>query len=279
MTRPWQLRRIVGDARRHRGVWLAVAGAIALAGFCAAAACLAVRSGRRAADPGEPASHLIVSLKDDLATADAGDLRRVLGRLPGVEEVRTVSAREALDQLVRALGDRAPLLDGVGSDLLFPTLEVAVRPDAAEGLAFRLRRVRGVVDVDLVPAAPPGPGSDRRAVLGARAAAAAGGGAALLALVAALAWLRARLRPELAVLLTLGATRATSLRPALLLVVAASVLGAAVGLLGATGAAHAWLGIGGLAAREGVLGGAALVALALVAARLALGGVEAAGAG
>jgi cell division protein FtsX len=282
VTRPWLVRRLVGDARRHRGVWLAVTVAFAVVGFCAAGARL-VGFGARATAPAPP-SHLVVSLKDDLAAPAVAELARVLAGLPGVEDVRPVSAREGLERLVRALGDRAPLLDGVGADLMFPTLELAVRPAAAaDGLAFRLRRLRGVADVDLVSPAPlaldaSGDGGAPTS-LGARAAIGAAGAAALLALAAALALLRARLRPELSVLLGLGVTRATGARPALVLATATAALGAAAGVLGASGMGHAWLGMDGLAARDGAIGIAALAVLALLASRVALAGVEAAGAG
>jgi FtsX extracellular domain len=288
VTRPWLLRRIVGDARRHRGVWLALAAAFGVVGFCAAGARLATRAATEAAVAGaaEPVAHIIVSLKDDLGAEEIGTLRGVLTRLPGVEEVRSVSAREGLERLVHELGDRASLLDGVGSDLMFPTLEIAARPaSAASALAFRLRRLSGVADVDLVPAtpasaspAPPWFGA-RGPWLVARVAALGGGVAALLALLWALALLRARLRPDLSVLVTLGVTRATSLRPALALATVSAAVGATLGLVGASGAGRAWLGLGALAAREGALGGLVLVALAFVAARIVLHGVEAAGAG
>jgi FtsX extracellular domain len=275
VTRPWLLRRLVGDARRHCGVWLALAAAFGVVGFCAAGARLATSAAAAPAFVEAPA-HVIVSLRDDLAAAEVLELRRVLSGLPGVEDVRAESARAGLERLVRELGDRASVLDGVGPDLMFPTLEITARPASAAALAFRLRRLSGVADVDLVAASPtPGSRATGRSV---RLAVAAGGAAALLALIAALGLLRARLRPELAVLVTLGVTRATSVHPALVLAAVSAGVGAAVGLLGASSAGRAWLGLGALAAREGALGVVTLLALALLATLAVLRGAEAAGA-
>jgi FtsX-like permease family protein len=275
VTRAWLLRRLVGDGRRHGGVWVALVGAFAVVAFAAAGA---RALGRAAAPPAPPATHVIAYLDDGLDAPGVAELQRVLATLAGVEAVRAVSARESLEVLRRDLGARAGVLEGVGPELLPPTLEIVARPAAASALAFRLRRLRGVADVDLVtaPADAMAPhGDPRRPVcLGVALAGALG----LLALVAALALLRARLRVELGLWLTLGLTRAGSVRPALALAAAAAAVGVALGGFGASWASRPWLGVGALPAREVAVGAAALLVLALAASRVALRVPEAAGA-
>ncbi|HSZ83695.1 MAG TPA: permease-like cell division protein FtsX, partial [Polyangia bacterium] len=149
MTRAWLLRRLVGDARRHGAVWLAVAVAFAIVGFVAAGARLATRA--TAPRPMAPQALVVAYLADDLDAPGVTDLRRVLATLPDVVAVRGVSAREGLERLRAGLGARGAVLEGVGADLLSPSLEIAVRPASTAGaLAFRLRRLHGVVDVDVV---------------------------------------------------------------------------------------------------------------------------------
>ena len=274
MTRAWLLRRLVGDGRRHGVVWLALAVAFAVVGFSAAGARLL---GRASATPAAPEARVIAYLADDLDARGAAELQRVLGTLPGVESVRAVSANEGLALLRRELGARAGVIEGVGADLLEPSLEIVARPSEAAALAFRLRRLRGVTDVDLVAAAPPvgPPGeSPSRARLGLALAGALG----LLALLAALALLRARVRVELSLWLTLGLPRAACARPVLWLATAAGLLGAALGGVAASWAARAWLGAAGLPPREVALGALGLLVVALVASRVALRIPEAAGA-
>jgi hypothetical protein len=201
----------------------------------------------------------------------------VLERLPGVEAVRAVSGREGLELLRRELGARAAVLEGVGPDLLAPSLEIAARPETAAALAIRLRRTRGVADVDLV-AAPDAPVAASEARRAARLGVALAGALGLLALAASLALLRARLRGELALWLTLGLTRAAGARPALWLAGAAGVAGAGLGAAGASWAARAWLDVAALRAPEIALGAGGILLFALAVSRIALRVPEAAGA-
>jgi len=287
VTRAWLLRRLVGDTRRHGVAWLALAAAFALVGFVAAGARLAARA--TATSPAPSEARVIAYLDDDLDTPAVAELRRVLGTLPGVEEVRGVSAREGLARLRAGLGARAAILEGVGADLLPPSLEIRARPAAtASALAFRLRRLPGVTDVDLVSddrvaAAPPDatPRDVRDPLVGAlraRAAIVCGGALALLALAGALRFLRARLRVELGLLFSLGLTRAASARPARWLATGAGLGGGALGLVAASLASRALLGGVALPAREALLGAGALAVVALLAPRLALRVPEASGA-
>jgi hypothetical protein len=273
VTRAWLLRRLVGDGRRHGVAWLALAAAFAVVAFAAVGARLL----GRASAPAAPASRVVAYLDEGLDAAATAELERVLATLPGVEGVRVVSAREGLDELRGALGARAGVLEGVGPDLLAASLEVVARPAAAAALAIRLRRLRGITDVDLVTApAPAGPPADARRP--ARLGVALAGALGLLALGAALALLRARMRVELALWLALGLTRAASARPALWLATVAGAGGGAVGGFGASWAARAWLDVGALPARELAVGAAGVVVLAAAASRVALRIGEAAGA-
>ena len=133
MTRAWLLRRIVGDGRRHGGVWLALVAAFAVVTFSAAGARVL---GRASATPPPPAAHVIAYLDDGLDASGAAELQRVLATLAGVEAVRAVSARESLEVLRHELGARAGVIEGVGPELLTPTLEIVARPAAASALAF-----------------------------------------------------------------------------------------------------------------------------------------------
>jgi FtsX-like permease family protein len=277
VTRAWLLRRLVGDVRRHGAVWLALAAAFAVVGFVTAGARLAERAA--AAAPAEPEALVIAYLADELDAPGVAELRRVLSTLPGVVEVRAVSAREGLERLRGGLGARAAVLEGVGTDLLSSSLEIVARPTgAAAALAFRLRRLRGISDVDLVSEAPPA-ASARRVPLAmsVRAPVVLGGALGLLALVAALRLLGARLRLELGLLFSLGLSRAASARPARWLATTSGLLGAGLGSGAAVLGARAWGG-GALPARELALVVAALVVAAFIAPRLALRVPEAAGA-
>jgi hypothetical protein len=279
VTRAWLLRRLVGDARRHGVVWLAVAVAFAMAGFVAAGARLAARA---SSPPPVTSQALVVAyLADDLDAPGVADLRRVLATLPDVVAVRGVTAREGLERLRAGLGTRGAVLEGVGADLLSPSLEIAVRPAATAGaLAFRLRRLHGVVDADLVPAQTRDETAGSRvggALAGAgRAPIVLGGALGGLALAASLWLLRARFGVELALLFSFGLPRAASARPARWLATIAALAGGALGLVAATAVARTWLGGELPPIREGLLGAGALVLVALVAPWLALRVPEAA---
>ncbi|HEY2729946.1 MAG TPA: permease-like cell division protein FtsX [Polyangia bacterium] len=273
MTRAWLLRRLVGDGRRHGLAWLALVAAFGVVGFSAAGARLVARAAMPVAAPGV---RVIAYLEDDLDAPGVAALERALAKLPGVEAVRVVSAREGLELLRGALGPRAAVIEGVGPDLLSPSLELLARPALAEALAFRLRRLRGVAGVDLVAAPPPpGPGDGplRSRFLFAPGAALGG-----LGLLAAFAFLRARLRVELALWFALGLPRGASARPAVWLAMAAAGLGAALGGFAVSWSARSWLELGTLPLRELALGAASLLVLAFVASRVALRIPEAAGA-
>jgi FtsX extracellular domain len=272
VTGPWLLRRLVHDAGRHRVVWFALAGAFAVLGFCATNVRLAVRARRASsAAAARPAARIIAYVNDDLDAQAVTELQRVLRELPGVEEARLASAREVIELLHRELGDQAAVLDGVDEDLLFRSLDIAVRPASAAALAFRLRRLRGIADVDLVDDGEL-PGQSSRALSipaqasaheGARASVALAA-AAWLALWAAIALLRRRVRGEMPVFLAMGLTRGDSLRAPVLLTLGAATLGAVAGTLAAVSGWRAWVGAAGLPVRDWAVGLAALIGVALL---------------
>jgi hypothetical protein len=274
VTRAWLLRRLVGDGRRHGLAWLALVAAFGVVGFSAGGARLVARVTVPGAPPG---ARVIAYLEDDLDAPGVAALERALAKLPGVETVRVVSAREGLELLRGALGPRAAVIEGVGPDLLAPSLEILARPTLAEALAFRLRRLRGVADVDLVAAPPPAPGPGD-GPLRLRLLFAPGAALGVLGLLAAFALLRARLRVELALWFALGLTRGATARPAAWLAMASAGLGAALGGFAVWWTAPSWLGRGTLSLRELALGAASLLVVAFVASRLALRIPEAAGA-
>ena len=91
----------------------------------------------------------------DVSTLDRDALATALGQLPGVAGVRVLPSDEALGRMRAELGTRAALLDGVEDGFLPTTLEIALRPGAqgagrADELAWRLRRMAGISDVDVL---------------------------------------------------------------------------------------------------------------------------------
>jgi FtsX extracellular domain len=240
MSRPdaawrWLIRRCGRDLARHGLALGAVVLAFIVVGLAASAA-LGAAGPRGAQARAEKPALIIATLGDELDAAQTEDMSRALARLPGVGGVRLVSARDALSGLRAALGSRAAVLEGVGADLLANSLEVDVAPARAAALGSRLRRLRGITEVDVVATAgsvapagaspldpPPAPRAARWLVAG----------AALLSLTAALIVLRARARVELAVLSSFGFTHAGATRPLVLLATAAAVVGAAAGMMAA----------------------------------------------
>jgi len=236
VTVAWVVHRALRDVRRHRAV-----AAVLGVGFCLAALLGgAYRLGARAA--GEVASAVrggtavIAYLHDDVDAARAAVLRETLAGLPGVGSARLVTSEEALARLRQHLGPEQALLDGVEDGFLPASVEIALTPAPAiaaraRGLAARLRRIAGIVDVDGM--------EDRAARLSAwlRLAGWLGNvGLALAALcgVTAVALAtglgRERRRAEGAVFAALGDTRFSSGLPASLAGGASAALGAALGI-------------------------------------------------
>lgn len=257
MTPAWILRRTVLELRRQSGPLgaLGVAflfAALLLGGYRLARPVLPDLRGRAAQ---QAPAEVIAYLREDLDQRAIGALRQVLVQLPGVERVLLVSPEEALVHLRQQLGQHARVLDGAEDGLLPPSLEVWLRRDGdsaaggsaaggeaagpvdttalARQLAWRLQRVDGIVEVDVV--APRGDGNVAvwsrafgrtsvallaAAVLGAVALVLFGGAAG-----------RSRRRAEMQVLLSLGFTRTALVLPAVLLGFAVALVGTAVGLV------------------------------------------------
>lgn len=245
MSAAWIWRRVLLDLRRQPVAVALLALAFALSALLAATYRLgAAKDVRpRAVTPAVgPPAQVIAYLREDLERPGVHKLRDVLARLPGVQHVALVSGEEALARLRRELGERGRLLDGTDDGLLPASLEVWLSPGGdpitrAHQLAWRLQRLDGIVDADVIEARGAGAAAPDAADLSARrlwlASAIAGGAAVLLGAVF-IGW-RQR-RDELRVLLALGFTRRALLVPAMLLASAAALVGSAAGFgVGAVG--------------------------------------------
>lgn len=150
----WGARLTVQGLRRHRGAFWLSAAAFAWA-TVALAACLALAHAPGAGGTASGSAQLVAFLNDDLPPADRDALAVVLRKLPGVAGVRLLPSDEALGRMRAELGPRAALLDGVEDGFLPTTLEIALRPGPqgtgrADELAWRLRRMAGISDVDVL---------------------------------------------------------------------------------------------------------------------------------
>jgi cell division protein FtsX len=237
VTPTWLGVRLLADLRRHRRVWLAVAGPFAAAVLLIGGWRLAGESARADGVGSRSPVEVVAYLRDDLGAGDLGALESALGGMPGVETVRRVSAGEALRRMRAALGRHARLLDAAEDGLLPPSLEIAIGSggDAvARGhdLGERLRRLPGVIEVDeLAPhfdarlAASTARVGTLRAALGVLVAALAG--AALLSVIVRRP---ARRRDEIRLMVSLGFTRVAAFVPAIGADLVAALAGAGLGL-------------------------------------------------
>ncbi|MEO8214875.1 MAG: permease-like cell division protein FtsX [Myxococcales bacterium] len=159
----WVVRLMAISLRRHRLAALVGCGAFALAtlalfaslGYLAFSRAVPGGGGRPVAATTGDRVELVAFLRDDLPSSSRDELSAVLARLPGVAGVRLLGSEEALARLRSELGDRAAVLDGVEEGFLPATLEVALQAgpngsDHADALAWRLRRMDGITDVDVL---------------------------------------------------------------------------------------------------------------------------------
>jgi cell division protein FtsX len=235
----WALRLSVATARRNPGLTVLVIATFALATLSAVGCGLFAASWRgqvaRDADAGAPSGssvELVAFLRDDLPRASRDALAGALGGLAGVAGVRVLGSDEALARMRAELGARASVLDGVEEGFLPATLEVSLRPGVegagrADAIAWRLRRMDGVSDVDVLRAT-----ADERVARARRlgravggAGVAAAGAAALLALVLAAFAMRRR-RANAQILIGLGFTPGAIAAPASIASAASATLGA-----------------------------------------------------
>lgn len=150
----WGLRLAGKDLRRHARAAALAAGAFAA---MAGALALAAAGSESPAPPGSFAAtaQLVAFLRDDIPAAARDDLANALGQMPGVTAVRVLGSDEALVRLRSELGERAGVLDGVEEGFLPTSLEIALQPGrvgvgGADALAWRLRRLDGISDVDVL---------------------------------------------------------------------------------------------------------------------------------
>ena len=275
----WGLRLTAQALRRHRATWVLSALGFACA-TAALAACLTLARGSSFQAPATGTAQLVAFLNDALPASDRDALAATLRQLPGVSGVRVLPSDEALGRMRAELGPRAALLDGVEDGFLPTTLEIALRPGRqgagrADELAWRLRRMGGISDVDVLRNE-----ADHRLVTEQETSrhlrwALAGAGALLALASLALVGLVTRRRRADAILLDgLGFTAWAVCGPAFFMGAAAGAAGASAILLAlhvagrlASLPALAWLG----AVAAGGLGGARGQAAGFVAAAL-LGG-------
>ncbi|MES1205092.1 MAG: permease-like cell division protein FtsX [Pseudomonadota bacterium] len=247
----WTMRLVGLDLRRHRRARVTSACAFALAMLAACASLGAWRSRREVArvdSAGDAGGALIAFLRDDVPAPARDALALVLGQLPGVAGVRQLASDEALARLRAELGDRGAMLDGVEEGFLPATIEISLRPGAdgvgrADAIAWRLRRMEGIADVDVLRTAADerlaraGLRTQRLGLLGVWL----GGAAALGALVLAAAALRAR-RADAHLLCGFGFTAADAAAPAAFVGGLCAVGGAALAVLLLV--AWGWVGTG-----------------------------------
>jgi cell division protein FtsX len=254
----WAVRLTAFDVRRHRGgVALGlVAFAVAVAAATgSAAAYTAWRAKARTADR-QAGAELVAFLRDDISEPSRRGLADALRGVPGVAAVRLLTSDEALARMRADLGERATLLDGVEEGFLPTTLEVALQPgprgvERADAIAWRLRRMEGIGEVDVLQTA-----DDQRLAradvvnrLLARRVVVAGVVVVVLALVVA-AWALRRRPADSLVLTELGFTGASVRGPA-------AARGVLVGGAGALlGGGAAWAMGGFVSGLTGVAGGA-----------------------
>jgi len=150
----WGARLTAQGLRRHRAVfWMSAAGFACAT--VALAACLALARAPGAGVTAAGSTQLVAFLNDDLPPGERDALALVLRKLPGVAGVRLLPSDEALGRMRAELGSRAALLDGIEDGFLPTTLEIALRPGPqgagrADELAWRLRRMAGISDVDVL---------------------------------------------------------------------------------------------------------------------------------
>ena len=131
---------------------LATLSALACLAF---AACFRDQRATAPAAISDAGAELVAFLREDLPASARDALAGALGRLPGVAAVRLLTSDEALARMRADLGQRASMLDGVEEGFLPATIEISLRngPDGvgrADAIAWRLRRMGGVTDVDVL---------------------------------------------------------------------------------------------------------------------------------
>jgi len=256
----WAMRLLAMEVSRHRvGALLGlVAFALVTVAVLGTASAYAAWRARDRAGARHAGAELVAFLRDDLPAPSRGALAIALRGVPGVGGVRVLSSDEALARMRAQLGERAALLDGVEDGFLPATLEVALQPgprgvERADAIAWRLRRMDGIAEVDVLRTADDhrlarADGVGRVLV---RAAIAVGLAASVLGLALAARVLRRRVG-DTQVLSELGFTAAFVTGPA---AVRGALVGGMGALLGALAAAvlGRWSGAVGDGPAAGIL--------------------------
>jgi len=233
----WTMRIGLAGLRRDARSVAVCASAFAVITVALAVGFASSRAPAEAADATVPeaGAQVVAFLRDDLPETSRDGLMAALRALPDVSSLRLLDAAEALARLRVELGDRAQILDGVEDGFLPATLEISLVPGPdirrADAIAWRLRRMDGVTDVDVLRTAADqrlarARRDEQRAVVFARIAC---GVATLLSLTLAAASLRRR-RADARVLVGLGFTGAAIAAPGLLAGTLAAVVGVGGGL-------------------------------------------------
>ncbi len=145
----------LSSARRNPLIQMVAVGTIALSLVLVGVVALVAQNVGRLAQSWGGDVQMTVYLEDGATPERGQQIAAALGKLPGVEHVRTIEPREAYQRMRRSLGGRAALLDGVEETFMPASIEVALRPGVADVIrahpAFeRLRHAPGVEDVELM---------------------------------------------------------------------------------------------------------------------------------
>lgn len=95
---------------------------------------------------------IVAFLEDDLTEAGADSLVAELENIPFIEDIRHVSATDALDRLRTEFGNRSYILDALDQNPLPASLEITLKPqyrlkDRVVSVAERVEQMRGVEDI------------------------------------------------------------------------------------------------------------------------------------
>lgn len=95
---------------------------------------------------------IVVFLEDGISRAAADSLMAEVESIPFIESIRQVDPDEAMQRLMREFGNRSQILESLESNPLPASLEITLKPQyrlkqRVVGVAERLEQLRGVEDV------------------------------------------------------------------------------------------------------------------------------------
>jgi len=96
---------------------------------------------------------MMLYLKDNLSREEIENIINTVGKNGAIETVKYISKDEALKELKAMLKDTVYVLDGLGENPLFDSIEVklknvAVSPETVKRLAAELREIKGVGEIE-----------------------------------------------------------------------------------------------------------------------------------